>query len=53
MAKKSKFMRETESLQTAVQNNAVKTNRIKAKIVKTQENSKIGYVITEMKPSVA
>ena len=33
-------MRETESLLIAAQNNAVRTNHIKAKIDKTQQNSK-------------
>ena len=40
MAKKRNFMRETKSLLIAAQNNAVRTNHIKAKIDKTQQNSK-------------
>ena len=34
------FMRETESLLLAAQNNAIRTNQIKARIDKAQENSK-------------
>ena len=40
MAKKKKLKGETESLLIAAQNNAVRTNPIKAKIDKTQQNSK-------------
>ena len=38
--KKGNLMRETESLLIAVQNNAIRTNYIKARIDKTQQNSK-------------
>ena len=38
--RKENFKRETESLLIAVQNNAVRTNHIKARIDKTQQNSK-------------
>ena len=37
---KSKVKREIESLLRAAQNNAVRTNHIKARIDKTQQNSK-------------
>ena len=40
MAKKSIFKRETESLLIATQNNAIRTNDIKATIYKIQQNSK-------------
>ena len=38
--RKGNFKRETESLPIAAQNNAIRTNHIKAKIDKTQQNSK-------------
>ena len=38
--RKGKFKREIESLQIPTQNNAVRTNHIKARIDKTQQNSK-------------
>ena len=38
--RKGNFKRETESLQMAAQNNAVRTNHIKARIDKTQQNRK-------------
>ena len=38
--RKENFKRETESLQMAAQNSAIRTNHIKAKIDKTQQNSK-------------
>ena len=38
--RKGNFMRETKSLLIAAQNNAIRTNRIKARIDKTQQNSK-------------
>ena len=37
---KGNFKKETESLQIAAQNNALRTNHIKARIDKTQQNSK-------------
>ena len=40
--KKGKFKRETESLLIAAQNNAIRTNHIKARINKTEQNSKCG-----------
>ena len=39
-AKKGNFIRETESFRIAAQNNAIRTNQIKAKIDKTPQNSK-------------
>ena len=38
--RKGNFKRETESLRKAAQNNAVRTNHIKARIDKTQQNCK-------------
>ena len=38
--RKRNFKRKTESLLTAAQNNAIRTNHIKARIDKTQQNSK-------------
>ena len=38
--RKGNFMRETESLLMAAQNSAIRTNHIKARIDKTQQNSK-------------
>ena len=38
--RKGNFKRETESLLMAAQNNAIRTNHIKARIAKTQQNSK-------------
>ena len=38
--RKGNFKRETESLLMAAQNSAIRTNHIKARIVKTQQNSK-------------
>ena len=38
--RKGNFQRETESLLIAAQNNAIRTNQIKARIDKTQQNSK-------------
>ena len=38
--RKGNFKRETESLLMAAQNNAIRTNHIKARINKTQQNSK-------------
>ena len=40
VAKKGKFKRETESLLIAAQNYAKRTNHIKARIDKTQQNRK-------------
>ena len=39
-SRKGNFKRETESLLIAAQNNATRTNHIKARIEKTQQNSK-------------
>ena len=57
MAKKGNFKRETESLLIAAQDNAIRSNHIKARIDKTQQNSKcrlcgdrdetINHIITE------
>ena len=38
--KKGNLKRETESLLIAAQNNAIRTNHVKARIDKTQQNSK-------------
>ena len=38
--RKGNFKRETESLLIAAENNAIRTNHIKARIDKTQQNSK-------------
>ena len=38
--RKGKFKRETESLLMAAQNSAIRTNHIKTRIDKTQQNSK-------------
>ena len=38
--RKGNFKRETESLLIAAQDNAIRTNHIKARIDKTQQNSK-------------
>ena len=40
MPRKGNFMRETESLLIAEQNSVIRTNHIKARIDKTQQNSK-------------
>ena len=40
MDKKGNFKRETESLLVAAQNNAIRTNYVKAKLEKTQRYSK-------------
>ena len=40
LLRKGNFKRETESLQIATENNAIRTNHIKASIDKTQQNSK-------------
>ena len=50
--RKANFKRETESLQIAGQNNAVRTNQIKARNYKTQKITNVGYAVTEMKPSI-
>ena len=57
IAKKGNFKRETESLLIAAQDSALRTNHIKARIYKTQQNSKcrlcgdrdetIKYIISE------
>ena len=40
VAKKGNLKRETESLLIATQNNGIRTNHIKARIDKTQQNSR-------------
>ena len=40
VAKKGNLKRDTESLQIAAQNNAIRTNHTKARIDKTQQNSR-------------
>ena len=45
-----KLKKETESLLTAAQNNAIRTNYIKAKIDNMLQNiASVGYVVIEMK----
>ena len=41
--RKGNFKRETESLHIAAQNNTIRTNHSKARIDKTQQNSKCGW----------
>ena len=50
--RKGNFKRQTESLLIAAQNNAIRTNHIKARIDKTQQNSKCRYAVIETKPSM-
>ena len=50
--RKGNLKRETESLLMAAQNSAIRTNHIKARIDKTQQNSNVHSVVTEMKPSI-
>ena len=50
--RKGNFKRETESLLIAAQNNAIRTNHIKMKIDKTQQNSKCRLCGAEMKLSI-
>ena len=42
---------EIESLLIAAQNNAIRTNHIKARIKKTKQN--VGYMVIETKPSIS
>ena len=48
--RKGNFKRETEFLLTAAQNNGIRTNQIKVRIDKMQQN--VGYVEIEMKSSI-
>ena len=50
--RKGNFKRETESIQIAAQNNAVRTNHVKARIDKTQQNSKCRLFGDRLKPSI-
>ena len=50
--RKGNLKRETESLLIAAQDNARRTNHIKARIDKTQQNSNVGYAVTETKRSI-
>ena len=50
--RKGNFKRETESLLIAAPNNAIRTNHIKARIDKTQKNSKCRLCGDKMKPSI-
>ena len=43
---------ETESLLIAAQDNAIRTNHIKARIDKTQQKVNVGYAVTETKRSI-
>ena len=52
LLRKGNFMKETESLLIAAQNNAIRTNHIKAGIDKTQHIANVGYVVIEMKLSI-
>ena len=47
--RKGNLKRETESLIIAAQNNAIRTNYIKAKIDKTQQIVNVDYVVIEMR----
>ena len=49
--RKGNFKRETESLIIAAQNNAIRTNHIKARI-RCNKIANVGYVVTETKPSI-
>ena len=49
--RKGNFKRETRSLLIAAQDNAVRTNQIKARI-RLNKAANAGYVVTEMKPSI-
>ena len=52
--RKGNFKRETKSFLTAAQDNAIRTNHIKARKHKTQKKKKItnvDYVVTETKRS--
>ena len=50
--RKGNFKREAESLLILAENNSIRTNPIKARIDKTQQNSKCRLAVTEMKPSI-
>ena len=50
--RKGNFKRETESLRIAAQNNVIRTNQIKARIHKTQQNCKCRYVVIDTKLSI-
>ena len=50
--RKGNLKRETESLQIVAQDNAIRTNHIKAKIDKTQKISNVEYAVTETKRSI-
>ena len=50
--RKGNLKRVTESLIIAAQDNAIRTNHIKARIDKTQKIANVGYVATETKPSI-
>ena len=50
--KKGKLKTETESLLIAAQNSAIRTNYIKARIDKTQQNSKYRLTRIETKRSI-
>ena len=45
---KRNLMRETVSLLIAAQNNAIRTNYVKARIDKAQQVADVGYVVTKM-----
>ena len=49
--RKGNFKRETESLLIAAQNNAMRTNQIKAKI-RLNKITTVGDVVIPMKPSI-
>ena len=50
--RKGNLKRKSESLLIAAQDNATRTNHIKARIDKTQQNSNVGYAVTETKRSI-
>ena len=50
--RKGNFKRETGSLLIAAQNNAVRTNHIKARIITRYKTTDVVYVVIETKPSI-
>ena len=50
--RKGNLKKETESLLITAQNNAIRTNYMKVKIIKTQKIANVGYVVIETKRSI-
>ena len=50
--RKGYLQRETESLLKTTQNNAIRTNKIKARIDITKQTGDEGYVVIEIKRSI-